>query len=269
MQPPPSPHHITLVSLSIWSSAYEHLLPHTVELKASGDIDIQHGAANVALESYRPCWERNDCGEDLTTTFFTACPCWVEGLCLLSYDSWTCFGNCSGSPWTWRWILSLFPVRRMTRLPLAPQRRHPPAALLTQPSRVGWAAWAMASGWRGTTWGHSSLSSSSAAWFWPSSTSCRPLFMEDLSKTLCFLWSSMSVGPGLIQTSRTLQDQPRCLEMSPPHTWRKWLLTNTETMRQSEEDFFKHQGLCHVSRGSYLCEKSLFCKLQVSHHIYF
>lgn len=162
------------------------------------------------------------------------------GLCLLSYDSWTCFvveehGNCSHSPWTWRWILWLFAVRQMTRLLLVPQHRHPPAAPLTQPSRVDWAAWAMDSGWRGTTWGRLSRSSSSAAWFWPSSTSCRPLFMEDPSKTHCFLWSSMSVGPGLLQTSRTPQDQPRCLEISPPHTWRKWLLNSTETMRQSKE----------------------------------
>lgn len=163
------------------------------------------------------------------------------GLRLLSYDSWTCFvvkelrENGSDSPWTWRWIPWWFPVRQMTRLPPAPRRRHLPAALPTQPSRVGWAAWAMGSGWPGSTWGHLSHSSSSAAWFWPSSTSCRPSFMEDPSKTLCFLWSSMSVGPGLLQTSRTLQDQPRCLEMSPPHTWTKWLLNNTETMRQSEE----------------------------------
>lgn len=145
--------------------------------------------------------------------------------------------TCSVSSWN-SWIHSVplvCPLQtRMTNPPIALQSRTPPATPPTPGSRVGSAAWATGSGWHGTTWGPSSLSSSSVSWLWPLSTWCRLSSTGGPSKTLSSLSSSMSAGPGPLQTRRTLQHRPRRLFLSPSRPLSKSLLNCTETMRQCE-----------------------------------
>lgn len=154
------------------------------------------------------------------------------------YKSKRSFRHSSVWPSSSWWTRSVFPAHLLQTQrrgpPLEPRCQTPHDAPPTQESRVGSVAWAMGLGLPGTTSGPSFPSSSLALWWWPSSTCYRPSSMGGPSKTHSSLSSSMSAGPGLLQSDRTLHPLPRCLVASPHPSSSTTFLTCTGTRGPSE-----------------------------------
>lgn len=265
---PPSSFH--WMSLSIWSYSYEHLRPHTVELKHN--LPHWHPArsceCNAEVISHMLGEERL---EELSSRFFTACPCWelvtlsslmIPGTVLWLRSTRTAQthpghwnGLCSGS-WFGRWCFSHW----------CPSTGVLPQHLShRQAGQAEWAELRIQGG----------LAPSEAVY---------PLLTHQLHDSGPrlphaghYLWRTLQRSSLLCEVQWALA--PTCTWQAGPSSTgqgaRKCPLQITVEQHSNNETnwgtflWTLRQGLRHVSRRSYFCEKSLFFKLLVSCLIYF